>query len=222
MYRLVDPRLELLGLTIEEPPDTTRTHWDIATAWLTVNGNWNDVPDFAKPYQNDNLGGATHGFVLGIGLDGQRRQDEKLFLQGWPGGNHALFSPHKEHDWWGNCLCTAGFNWKTATGPYHLQANAVSSAKLCGVGLPWPPLPWQPGAVSAQAGVHVSYFVVMQEVEAYEPDPEPGPDPGPSLERYLRLLDKAEECGDKLVAANLHAEAAGAYIAAASLLVAGG
>jgi hypothetical protein len=187
-------------MTIVEPPDTTRLHWDISHVWITVNGNWDDVPDFAKLFQNDNLGGATHGFVLGFGLDGQRRQDEKLFLQGWP-GNYALFSPHKEHDWWGNCLCTAGYNWAETTGPYYLQANAVSSAKLCGVGLPFPPLPWQPGGAHAEGGVHVSTFVVMQEVAPYEPDPDPDPvDPDlePVLERYLRVLDKAEACADEL------------------------
>ena len=197
MYRLIDPRIELLGMTIEEPPDTTRTHWDISHAWITVNGNWDDVPDFALPFQNDNLGGATHGFMLGIGLNGQRRQDEKLFLQGWP-GNYAFFSPHKEHDWWGNCLCTAGYNWQAATGPYWLQANSVSSAKLCGVGLPFPPLPWEPGAAKAQGGVHVSTFVVMQEVAPYDPGPDPDPDPEEVLARYLRVLNKAEACADEL------------------------
>ena len=108
MYRLIDPRCEALGMTIVEPPDTSRTHWDISHVWITVDGNWDDVPDFAKQFQNDNLGGATHGFMLGLGLDGARRQDEKLFMQGWPDG-YVFFSPHREHDWWGNCLCTAGY-----------------------------------------------------------------------------------------------------------------
>ena len=196
MYRLIDPRCEALGMTIVEPPDTTRTHWDITHVWLTVNGNWDDVPTWAKPFQNDNLGGATHGFMLGFGIDGQRRQDADLFLQGWPDG-HAFFSPHKEHDWWGNCLCTSGYNWQETAGPYYLQANAVSSAKLCGVGLPFPPLPWQPQAseISDQGGVHVSTFVVMQEVAPYETDPELEE----VLERYLRMLDKAEACANELM-----------------------
>jgi len=196
MYRLIDPRCEALGMTIVEPPDTSRTHWDISHVFLTVNGSWEDVPSWAKQFQNDNLGGATHGFMLGIGLDGARRQDEKLFMQGWPDG-YAFFSPHREHDWWGNCLCTAGYDWAETTGPYYLQANAVSSAKLCGVGLPFPPLPWQPGAAHAEGGVHVSTFVVMQEVAPYEPDPEPEP-LEEALVRYLRVLNKAEACADDL------------------------
>jgi len=185
-------------MTIVEPPDTSRTHWDISHVFLTVNGSWEDVPSWAKQFQNDNLGGATHGFVLGFGLDGARRQDRELFMQGWPDG-YSFFSPQREHDWWGNCLVTAGYNWQETSGPYYLQANAVSSAKLCGVGLPYPLLPWQPqGAAHAEGGVHVSTFVVMQEVAPYEPDPDPDPDPEEVLERYLRVLDKAEACADEL------------------------
>jgi hypothetical protein len=222
MDRLVDERLEQLGCWIEDPPDTTRLHWDISHAWITVDGNWDDVPEWAKPFQNDNLGGATHGFMLGIGTDGERDQQEKLFVQGWPDG-YATFSPLPEHDWWGNCLLTAGFNWKETTGPYWLQANAISSAKLCGVGLPWPPLPWQPSGVLAQGGCHVSFFVVMQETEPYEPGNGNGGGGGtpipPMLEDFERVLTKAETAGDSLVGGNMHYEAAEVYLNIASLLV---
>jgi hypothetical protein len=204
MYRLIDDRCRQLGMTIIEPPDTTRLHWDISHVWLTVNGDWADpaIPSWAKQFQNDNLGGATHLYMLGFGVGGTRQKDADLFILGWPDGMH-FFSPQPEHDWWGNALVTAGFPWNETPGPYYAQAAALSSAKLCGIGLPYPPLPWQPGAdADAQGGVHVSVFVVMQEVEAYEPEPEPepeppGPEPDEVVGQFLRVLDKAEAIADE-------------------------
>ena len=41
--------------------------------------------------------------------------------------------------------------------------------------MPYPPLPWQAGEANAQGGVHVSFFIVMQEVAGYvEPEPDSG------------------------------------------------
>uniref|UniRef100_A0A6M3K766 Uncharacterized protein n=1 Tax=viral metagenome TaxID=1070528 RepID=A0A6M3K766_9ZZZZ len=181
---LVDPRCKQLNIEIVPPGDTNRVHWELKYLWLTQDGNWDEVPDFAQPFQNNHLGGATHIYALGIYRDGSIAKKDKLFVHGWD-GEYAFFSPVPEHDWWGNVIINAGFDWRNGgTGPYFVMMNSVSTSIAKGLGLVYPPTPWEGGDASAMGGVHVSYFAVFQEVDPYtpgpEPEPEPEPDPDPS------------------------------------------
>jgi len=91
-----------------------------------------------------------------------------------------------EADGWANLPISAGFDWAQATGPYTWQ-KVGNADKLCGLGLPYPPLPWE-GVMSwqgeydegrtlsearAAGGVHVSFFGVWRcyDGEPVEPPP---------------------------------------------------
>jgi len=138
----IDDRCLELGLFVSPPVETDRLHWELSYLWLTENGNWDDVPAWAKPFQNDNLGGDRHVYTLGFRLDGMTAKEADLFVLGWPDGLHK-FSPKEEHECWGNVPINAGFDWGAAdTGPYYAQMNAISSSIVRGIGLPYPPYPW--------------------------------------------------------------------------------
>lgn len=220
---LVDDRCTQLGLTITPPVYTDGLHWELTHLFLTENGNWDAVPEEFKDFQNDHLGGDHHVYVLGHRLDGQRAVEPDLFVLGWP-DDHHIFSPKVEHEWWGNAVINAGFDWQKVQGPYYGQMNALNTSVVRGIGLPWPPYPWSPSMTSRhywdgetmvgdrvanniQGGLHTSFFLVFQEVEAYEPEP-PVP---PTREQFQRVLDKAEECADWLTH-NQNEKAAGAKI----------
>ena len=219
---LIDPRCTLLGIRVTEPPDTTRVHWRATHVWLTVNGNWDDVPQWAKPFQKNYLGGATNIFMLGYKLDGTPTQSKVIFIQGWPDGI-AKFSPEAGNGYWGNAMLVAGFDWSKTTGPYYGQMNAISTSVVRGMGLPYPPLPWETADAQAEGGVHVSYFIVMQEMAAEEPEPEP--EDG-HLEHLDAVLAKAEAVADRLASIDVLAgdltqvvAAAGAYLGIANVLL---
>lgn len=231
---LIDPRCTALGLTVTPPTETDGLHWELSHLWLTVSGGWDDVPTWAKPYQNDHLGGDHHVYVLGLRLTGFRAQEPDLFVLGWPDGHHK-FSPKGEHDWWGNAVINAGFNWCEVAGPYFAQMNAINSSVVRGIGLPYPPYPWQTTSVTTGhchywdektmvgdkvasnilSGLHTSFFMVFQEVEGYEPEP-------PVPEQFQRVLDKAEEIADTLGLDVAHVEGLAAagkiYLGIAELL----
>jgi len=235
---LIDPKCEALGLTVSEPIETDGLHWELSHLWLTENGNWDSVPDFARDFQTDHLGGDHHVYVLGYRLDMHRAEEERLFVLGWPDGHH-IFSPKREHEWWGNAIINAGFNWQKTPGPYYAQMNAINTSVVYGIGLPYPPPPWKhmgarhhwdgetmtgdiPVIVSASGedtgasvmgGLHTSFFLVFQEVEGYIPEPEP-----PIQEQFLRVLDKAEAAADQLVGQNEQAAAGKIYLGIAELL----
>ena len=214
---LIDQRCTLLGLTVLPPKDTMRTHWECTHVWLTVDGNWDDVPRWAKEFQSDKLGGSTHLFMLGRRIDGSLAESKDLFILGWPGQIHK-FDPEQGNGWWGNAFISAGFDWGKTPGPYYGQMNALSTSVVEGIGLPYPPLPWQAGEANVMGGVHVSWFVVMQEVAAYEPEPEPEPQP-PDIERFIRVLDKAEKLADRLTESDTERVAAlQTYLAIAALV----
>lgn len=204
---LIDPRCVELGITVTPPPDVTRLHWRATHVWMTVNGSWEGVPQWAKPFQADYLGGATHIFMLGLEIGGTPTLTKDIFIQGWPDGM-AKFSPEEGNGRWGNAIISAGFDWSKTTGPYYAQANAISSSVVHGLGLPYPPLPWQMAqTVQAQplGGVHCSYCIVLQETAAEEPDGSDDGDNGDEngdghMARYDAALDKAVAVADELAA----------------------
>lgn len=64
-------------------------------------------------------------------------------------------------------------------------------------------------------GLHTSFFLVFQEVEAFEPEPPPTPTP----EQFQRVLDKAEGAADYLVhMGNEKGKAADIYLGIANVL----
>jgi hypothetical protein len=172
MTLLWDPRLTELGITVQ-PADYEQPHWRLLAAWLTVNGSWDDVPDWARQWQLDTLGGDHHCFGRALDLYGNPYAGAGFVLQ-WPDGA-AQRTP--EADRWANIPIEAGFDWTVGAGPYS-WAKYGNADVLMGLGLPYPPLPWELNAIAALGGVHVSYFGVWQEHgPELEPEPEPEPEP---------------------------------------------
>ena len=171
-----DPRLTQLGLTVE-PADRTKAHWRMVAAWLTVAGNWDGVPDFARPYQQDVLGGDHHVFGMALDTFGNPISDAGFVMMWADGGDQRTPVDCGRPDW-ADLPIYAGYDWAQTSGPYTWQKFG-NADKLCGVGLPYPPLPWQPqGDAYPAGGVHVSFFYVAQATDA-EVDPPPPPPPPP-------------------------------------------
>ena len=178
--RLWDPRLDQLGVTVSEA-DTTRDYWRLKAAWLTVNGSWDDVPDWARKWQLDTLGGDRHVFGRCLDKTGNPLMGAGFVLS-WPDGADQR-TP--EADGWANLPINAGFDWQRQHGPYS-WGKFGNSAWLTGLGLPYgdPMLPWlSTGEAHATGGMHVSYFCCWQECgPVVEPEP---PEPEPSCWSYL-------------------------------------
>jgi len=151
---LWDDRLTQLGVTIDYAESADFT---ISAAWLTVDGNWDDVPIWAKKWQNDTLGGAYNAYGRLEYPDGKPTMGAGFVLS-WPGGADQR-TP--ETNGWANIPITAGFDWSATAGPY-TWAKYGNADKLVGIGLPYPPLPWQIGEMYALGGVHTSFFVVYE------------------------------------------------------------
>ena len=219
----IDTRCTQLGIVVVPPPETDSLHWELAYLWLTEGGSWETVPGWAKPFQNDHLGGDRHIYMYGVRVGGEPAKEKDLFIQWWP-DDHCKFSPKEEHEWWGNVPITAGFDHAAGyVGPYGAQMNALSSSLVDGIGLPFPPYPWenalaerrvhsvvpwdgktyhgeigQANLGAALGGVHTSFFLVFQEVEAYDDTVDPVDPPLPPSGQKQRVLDKAEQCADDL------------------------
>lgn len=164
---LYDPRLDALNIKVGTSDlDRSRPHFRIVAAWITVNGNWDDVPSWAKQYQKDTLGGDHHAYGLTILADGSIARSAGYVLR-WPGGQDMRLP---EPDGWANIPMYAGYDPGKGLGPY-TWAKAGNAEVLVGLGLPYY-LPW--GQQRAQGGVHVSFFAVWQEMP-----PETTPPPPP-------------------------------------------
>jgi hypothetical protein len=169
MKLLIDQRITQLGAIVDRRSVSDQEpYWRITHAWVTINGNWDDVPGFAKPFQQDTLGGAHHAYCA-CTLDSELHQGAGFVLE-----NGGLTSREATDDGWADFVIgPSGYDWKQARGPYSIRK--IGNAEILrGVGLPYPPLPWQDGIVTA-GGVHVSWFCIWQYTEpAVEPGPEPG------------------------------------------------
>ena len=162
-----DPRLDQLHVLVDRSGvDTSRTWWRVAHAWLTVNGSWESAPACAKRWQRDTLGGDHHIYAavdLGAGLHCGAQ-----LAFGWPGETVYRLT---EADCWANIPIQAGYDWSKGPGPYW-AGRWDNSERLVGMGLPYPPLPWQMG-VGPEGGVHVSYFVILERMAPATPTPTP-------------------------------------------------
>ncbi len=138
---LWDGCLNVLKLSVER---VDGARYRIIAAWLTENGSWENVPDWARRWQRDTLGGDHHAF--GCCLDKAGSPIGKTFLLSWPTGQ-ADRTP--EADGWAN-LPLAGQNWDPANGPGPYLWEALKGDRLRGLGMP--------------LNHHVSFFAVWQEV----------------------------------------------------------
>lgn len=151
-----DSRLSDLGVTIE----FTGGAWDLEAAWITINGNWDTAPQWAKErYPWTNLGGDHHAYGMAIDGNGVIRSDAGFILQ-WPDGADQRTPDQCSHPQWANIPLYAGYDWSASTGPY--SWGKFGGDELHGLGLPYPPLPWDAEA-TALGGMHVSFFGVWRE-----------------------------------------------------------
>jgi len=159
MPALWDERLTQLHVRLV-PADCSEPCWRLKAAWITVNGDWDDVPGWALAWRRDTLGGDHHVFGRAEQANGAAIMSASFELS-WPDGADRR-SP--ESDGWANMPIYAGFDWSQTEGPYG-WAHVGNGDRLQGVGLPYPPLPWetaQSGLAGPSGGMHVSYFGVWE------------------------------------------------------------
>ena len=152
---LWDERLTELAVSVDRRGvDTSQKHWRIIAVWRTRNGSWDDVPTWARQWQQDTLGGDHHAFGRALFADGTLAP-QAGFVLGWPDG---VDGRTPEPDGWANIPLFAGYNPAQGPGPYS-WAKAGNAEKLVGLGLPH--------------NHHVSFFAVWQEMEPGTPEPPP-------------------------------------------------
>ncbi len=158
---ILDPRIKQLRVWIEKA-DRTQDYWELTHAWVTVNGSWDDVPQEFKKFQKDTLGGDHHCFGMAINKDGSVAPGAGFYLT-WPDQAQEDIKMRTPHaDGWASDELWASFNWRETPGPYVWQKFG-NADKLHGLGMPWPPLPWETSDASVMGGVHVTFFGVWQE-----------------------------------------------------------
>lgn len=122
-----DQRLDDIGVTLERRAG----QYGLIAAWVTVNGNWNDVPACAQAWQHDTLGGDHHAFGRVETAGGMAIQD--TFALVWPGGGDTRMP---EANGWAN-LVLAGQNWDPGQGQGPYDFFVYGGDKLHGLGMPW-------------------------------------------------------------------------------------
>jgi len=153
---LWDGRLTQLGVGLHEIDCATVPEcWKVKAAWITVSGSWDDVPAFAKQWQQDTLGGDHHVFGRAEYSNGDVAKGAGFYLL-WDGG-YDMRTP--EADGWANLPIFAGYDWAQGSGGYSFQK--VNGDILTGIGLPYT-LPWESSGASAMGGVHISVFSVWE------------------------------------------------------------
>jgi len=112
---LWDSRLDGMATTVER----RNGKYELIAAWITESGNWDNVPSWAKQWQQDTLGGDHHVFGRVEREDGSVIDGESFFLV-WPYPSFTQGdSRQAEPDGWAN-LPLGGQNWNPADGrgPY--------------------------------------------------------------------------------------------------------
>jgi hypothetical protein len=134
-----DPRLTALGITVER----RNGEYELVAAWLTKNGNWgvpndgdrDDVPDCARQWQSDVLGGDHMAFGRLEQSNGAAMGGKKFYMVwSYPTYQYGDFR-YQETSGWAN-LILAGQNWTPSEtqGPYTVFFE--SGDKLNGLGMP--------------------------------------------------------------------------------------
>jgi len=158
---LWDDRLTQLRASVEQG-DASQPGWRLKAAWLTVNGNWDDVPAWAQPWRLDTLGGDHNVFGRAQEPDGTPNMSA-VFELSWPTG--AAQQSTEPNGWANLPIGPSGYDWQETEGPYGWKKTR-NADKLKGLGLPYPPLPWemaQSRLAAPDGGVHVSYFGVWEQ-----------------------------------------------------------
>ena len=152
-----DGRMSELGMYVLDMPGD----WDLEAAWITVAGDWDTAPQWAKDrYPWENLGGDQHAYGLAYTKTGLVQTD-KGFLLIWPDGAANTTAQSSSHPYWGNLPVWAGFDWSVTPGPYSWET--YGGDRIVGLGMPYPPLPWEVSSSAVLGGVHVSFFAVWRE-----------------------------------------------------------
>lgn len=125
---LWDPRLDELGLTVER----RQGEYQLIAAWVTINGNWDDVPEWAHFWQMDTLGGDHMFFGRAEDADGKPIAGATIAMV-WPSGGDTRTT---DGTGWGN-LVLAGQGWDPAQGQGPYTGFAFGGDKLIGMGMPW-------------------------------------------------------------------------------------
>lgn len=154
-----DERLDLLGVTIESA-DHTKEHWYLEAGFIIPSGSWGEygdgtVPLWAWNYHAD-IGGDTT--VYGRAYENGEIATEAGFFMVWPDMDKppVMRLANPADGWYANDHLQAGFDWSKTSGPYSWQKYGNADI-VHGLGLPYPPLPWEAGAPQAAGGVHVGY-----------------------------------------------------------------
>lgn len=129
---LWDERLSEIGLSVERRAG----EYELIAAWLTINGNWDNVPAWAHTWQNDTLGGDHNGFGRFENADGTPIQGATLALT-WANDTEGDTRISDATGWNNLVISASSPTWDPAKqqGPYKLWA--FGGDKLVGLGLPF-------------------------------------------------------------------------------------
>lgn len=145
---LWDPRLDDfygLGSLHAEIIPCAGCRYKLTHVWLTRDGNWDDVPAWAKQFQNfPEAGGATHTFANVRRADGSPEVGKTVVLS-WPSGSD--WRQADERGWVNFFTNQPYYPDQGQRGPYCIQP--LNGDMLCGGGLPY--------------GIHVSLFGAWKE-----------------------------------------------------------
>ena len=141
---LWDARLDSINARVE--PLAGR-RYQLAAAWLTINGSWDSAPQWAWEWVDKATGGGgDHHMFAGVYNADGTPLEGKAVVFGWPDGSQGLVA---DAAGWCNTICQAVYYPDQGqTGPYYIQP--LRGDKLVGGGLPY--------------GQHYSVFGVWREV----------------------------------------------------------
>lgn len=138
---LWDAKLDSLNVTVIQ-----QGRYRLVAAWVTEYGSWDNIPDWARAWQLDTLGGDTHAYGICYDIDGGILY-EKTFALSWADGAAGSLP---EPDGWANAFLGGGgslyYPDQGESGPF--TWGPLNSDKLVGLGLPY--------------NLHRSYFGVWR------------------------------------------------------------
>ena len=140
-WPMIDPTI--ISWKCKPIKDSSMLH-QLKYVFITKNGNWDNVPDWAKKFQNDTLGGDHHVFACCLDKDGNAIKG-KSFILSWSTGQDVFVS---DDDGWAN-LPVAGHNWQPLINEGGYTVEPFKGEKFTGWDLPYN---W-----------HWSLFLVWQE-----------------------------------------------------------